>query len=146
MSLPRSHYAWSIDGPTCFHPITNELHRKSALKHLCTRARGTGLFLSLYLLFLLSSFSPSDSDSGLHLVFTILQVFINYLLDKWKKFFHYWYKKIKKRVIFNIFFLSLYNTILFFCFQNLQISNILRIFWNKNYISKYLNSIIGIKK
>lgn len=67
---------------------TNELHRKSALKHLCTRARGTGLFLSLYLLFLLSSFSSSDSDSGLHLVFTSLQVFINcLLLDKWKKFF-----------------------------------------------------------
>lgn len=129
MSLSRSHYAWSIDGPTCFHPITNESHRKSALKHLCTRARGTGLFLSLYLLFLLSSFSPSDSDSGLHLVFTILQVFINYLLDKWKKFFHYWYKKIKKRVIFNIFFSSLYNSFFLFSkFTNLKyILNILKI-------------------
>lgn len=134
MSLSRSHYAWSIDGPTCFHPITNESHRKSALKHLCTRARGTGLFLSLYLLFLLSSFSPSDSDSGLHLVFTILQVFINYLLDKWKKFFQIffnWYKKIKKCIIFNIFFSSLYNTILFFLFSkftNLKYTlNILKI-------------------
>lgn len=114
MSLPRSHYAWSIDGPTCFHPITNESHRKSALKHLCTRARGTGLFLSLYLLFLLSSFSPSDSDSGLHLVFTILQVFINYLLDKWKKFFHIIGIKKLRSVLFLIYFFHLCTTQFFF--------------------------------
>lgn len=114
MSQPHSHYAWSIDGPTCFHPITNELHRKSALKHLCTRARGTGLFLSLYLLFLLSSFSPSDSDSGLHLVFTILQVFINYLLDKWKNFFII-IKKLRN-TLFLIYFFYLCNTIHFFLF------------------------------
>lgn len=116
MSQAHSHYAWSIDGPTCFHPITNELHRKSALKHLCTRARGTGLFLSLYLLFLLSSFSPSDSLTQGCIQYSRFSSFsLTIYWTSERNFFITSIKKLRSALFLTYFFLS-FNTIHFFSF------------------------------